>query len=315
MTTDQQRRSRSNRATLSAIIAMRLELDEVWCTWESFSFLAGEIRNKKNFESAFRSLVQSGCRWDALLACIMGFVTYNRDEVHSSAGAEDDNELGGKDRPIAEVAGASSVFRNSALRPKSKPMHALRIDPPNSSERARICANFDATAAALKKYNTLLYELAMHTPFETNSLVEEMSPVDAHLLLPRLLVWAKKLLTNHNVGNARMIESVGQLIPCIYVEWIASKQRTPGTRVLPSLKSVAELLNECRTEPVCSGDQLSESLRRFKREFPELHRRLRVKLASLDEEPQPEVDNWQRIYLRDIHGVKSENPRRRDTKV
>ena len=200
----------------------------------------------------------------------------------------------------------STVLSSSA---KKKPRRASKIMPPTATQRERVRANLKAAAAELKRYDTLLYELEPYFPFEDNGLCPKLTPPEANILLPRLLGWAERLLTERSIGNARTIESVGQLAPCAYVDVVASRQKSHGTqRVLPLLKSVAELLNECQIEKLHSAEQLSETLRRFKREYPDIHRRLRAKLSSLHDEPGPKVDDWREAYRRDMLNLKSPKP-------
>ena len=142
-----------------------------------------------------------------------------------------------------------------------------------------------------------------------------MDGSDVLIELPRRLRAIERLLTEESIGNARTIHTAGKLVPAVYASMLASLSDSPRTPLLVLLKSVAAILNECQSgEPAFSDAQLSEALRRFKRQFPGLHKHICAKLRALHEGPRPQTDNWRVAYLRDIYQIQREEPKSRETK-
>ena len=290
MTTDKREGGGSNRTKLEAIIAMRLGLEKEWHTCESFMSLSDRIRSKKNFEGAFRKLVEGGCRWDVMLACLVAAETYNLDRVPQPAMPRGGRAVAERDQSGLSVLEQFLRFGDEDTPPVPKPKFVPKPEPPTASERERIRTNLNAVINDLARYDTLLWELAEPSNYWTDALIE----------LPRLLRAVAKLFTEESIGNARTIQSAGQLVPAIYATLVASLPDYPRTPALVLLRSVAAMLNECQKgEPVFSDAQLSEAQCRFKRQYPVIHRHVCAKLRTLHAGPRPEMDNWREAYLRD----------------
>jgi hypothetical protein len=292
----EEQESETNHAKLATIIRMRLELEEEWRTSEDFVLISGRIQGRESFESAFRKLVERGCRWDVLLACVNGFLRYNLDQISQPPKTTSDQTRG-----PAVCLGLSPEelflrFGDDDLQELAKPRLVLKPKPPTAYERARMRTNLDAVINDLRQYDTLLFELGPPT-------VEWIGAMNE---LPRWLKRVASLLTETSMGNARAIQSAGLIVPCIYTDVIASRQKASlqPPRPLVLLKHLADLLNECnRGEPVYSGAQLSEALRRFKREFPDIHKNICSKVCTLHDGPPATSEKWGVVYLRDVYGT------------
>lgn len=316
-----------NRSALGAIIAERLELEEEWCPQDGFSYLAGKIKNFKNFEAAFRCVLEVGCRWDVMLTCLGRVLSYNLEEVPQQPRTQSTRAQGKSH--LLDVDDSKDNWSPEdmedlvAFRPSYRP----KILPPAAEERERLRAHLQAASNALKRYDTLLFELSEYFPFENTGLGVDITSVEACVLLPRLLRWSERILTEQFVGNARTVERVGELVPCVYIELLAARQKTGRSReILPGLAAVAEILNELKGDRVLSSrvtrkkpsetrllsdSQLAEALRRFKRGYPDVYSRLRHKLSSLHQQPRPEAGDWHKAYLRDIARPEPVGRRRR----
>jgi len=290
----------ANREAFGAIIAERLELEEDWYPLDGFSYFSGKIRTPKYFEAAFRLMLDFGCRWDVLLTCLARTLTYNLEKVQQQP-----------------------KTLSAKREPPPLPRYATKIMPLAAEERKRLRAHLQAASNALNRYDTLLFELSAYMPFRGTGLGSGITSVEACVLLPGLLRWSERLLTEQSLGNARTIERVGELVPCVYIELLASKQKTRSAReILPWLGAVAKILNELMGETappsgstkkkpskplILSDGQLAEALRRFKRDYPGVHSQLRRKLTTLHDEPRPALGDWHQAYVRDIAG---QRPRR-----
>jgi hypothetical protein len=306
----------SNREALGAIIAERLELDEVWYPHQDFAYFSGKIKNLKNFKQAFESVLEIGCRWDVMLTCLARAQSYNLEKV-----PQQPRTLSTSSLPIPVQDSKGNWLPEDTEDPlKLKPSYRPKIMPPAAKERERVRANLKAASSVLKRYDTLLCELSAYLPFQDTGLGPDITSVEAYVLLPSLLRWAEKLLTQQTIGNARTIESVGELVPCVYVELVASRRKRRSTRTtrgtLPWLKYVADILYELKGEqilpfrpgkkkkaaepPKFSNTQLAQAMRRFERDYPGVHRQLIRKLRSLHNQPRPKADDWHKAYVRDI---------------
>lgn len=310
----------ASREALQVIIAERLELEEEWYPHDGFSYFSGKIRNRRNFEEALKLLLETGCRWDVLLTCFARVLSYNLEDVRPRPKISKNEAVAEPNPPVERDSNGFSYFADLEAPLELKPRYVPKIMPAAAEERKRLRAHLQAASNVLKRYDTLLFELAMYLPFNDSGLGPELTPVEAHLLLPRLLSWSEKLLTEQSIGNARTIQTVGELVPCVYVELLASRQKGRSIRgILPWLQPVAEILNELEGEKVLtsrstkksakprvfSNDQLAEALRRFKRDYPNVYHQLRHKLSSLHDEPRPQNDDWHQTYVRDIADPRS----------
>jgi len=285
---------------------MRLELEEEWHTCESFVSLSGRIRNKRNFEGAFRELVEGGCRWDVLLTLLVAADTYNLDRVPQPAMPRDNQAGAGPDQSGLSPLERFRRYGDEGTAPEPKPKFIPKPNLPTASERERIQRDLDVVINDLVRYEPLLWELAEPSNYWTDALNE----------LVRSLRAVRRLFTTANIGNARTIQSVGHLVPAIYADIIASQPASPRTPALVLLKSVAALLNECKTgAPAFADAQLAEALRRFKRQFPAIHRHVCAKLRSLHAGPRPEMDDWREAYMRDTDPRYREVPRAKTMKL
>lgn len=291
------RQDGANREVLGAIIVERLELEEEWCPHDGFSYLAGRIRNPRSFETAFKRVLAVGCRWDVLLTCLARTLTYDLEEVPQQPRMPRDSAKGEPPPIPAQDSKGNWLPEDTEASFESRLSYRPKIMPPTANERDGVRANLEATSNLLKKYDTLLLELAMLLPFKNSGLGPDLTPIDALIVMPKLLKWAESLLTDQVIGNARTVKSIGPLVPCVYVELLASRQPKPSARpVLPWLKSIAEILNEIKGEnmplsrpvhrmeasepPNRSAAQLAQALRRFKREYPDVHDQLCRKLTD-----------------------------------
>jgi hypothetical protein len=315
----------SNREVLGAIIAERLELEEEWRPQQDFTYFSGKIKNKLNFEQAFKSLLEIGCRWDVMLTCLARALTYNQEKVPQPPRMTSTSSL-----PIPVQDSKGNWLPEDTEDPlKLKPSYRPKIMPPAAKERERVSANLKAASSVLNRYDTLLFELSAYLPFQDTGLGPDITSVEAYVLLPRLLRWAEKLLTEQTIGNARTIERVGELVPCVYVELMASRRKGRATQTtrgtLPWLKHVAQILQELEggqmlpsppgkkkiakpakfsniqlAEAKFTNAQLAEAMRRFERDYPGVHRQLSRKLRSLHNQPRPKANDWHQAYKRDI---------------
>jgi hypothetical protein len=308
---------------LGAIIAERLELEEEWCPHDGFSYFSGKIKNLRNFEGAFRRVLQVGCRWDVMLTCLARVLSYNLERVPQQLRTLS-TDAQREPHPLVIQDSKGNWYPEDtedplALRPSYRP----KIMPPAAEERQKLRADLQAASKGLERYDTLLFELSAYLPFQNSGLGPDITSVEACVLLPRLLRWSERLLTEQSLGNARTIERAGELVPCVYVELLAAQQKTRSAQeILPWLGAVAAILNELEGDKVptsratrkkpskprlLSDNQLAEALRRFKRDYPDVHRQLRRKLTSLHDQPRPKANDWHQTYVRDIAG---QRPRR-----
>jgi hypothetical protein len=239
------------------------------------------------------------------MACLVAADTYNLDRVPQPAMPRD-NQVGLV--PDQLELSLLERFRRDGdddTPPVPKPKFIAKPNPPTVSERERVRTNLNAVINDLARYDTLLWELAEPSNYWTEALIQ----------LPRLLRAVATLFTEESMGNARMIQSAGQLVPAIYATLVASLPDSPGTPALVLLRSVAAMLNACQTgAPAFSDAQLYEALRRFKSQFPAIHRHVCTKLRALHAGPRPEMDDWRVAYMRDTDPRYREVSRTKTTK-
>lgn len=119
---------------------------------------------------------------------------------------------------------------------------------------------------------------------------------EAVLYVQKLLRWCRKLVSDDSFGNFKSVESVGQLIPCVYLEVVAPHAKQASRRRLP-LKLVADLLNAMSCDSHHTQGQLREALNRFQRQYPRVHRALRDKIDALHRESNEPADGWKQLFV------------------
>jgi hypothetical protein len=280
---------------LEAIIQDRLGLDGDWFPVTSLPAFVTRLGNLQltKFEDAFGRMVKSGCRWEALLACLTCYHTYNaRQRVVRPAQYK--NHLEG------------DVYDLSHLPEKVwEPVGR----PPDRDKRNLIDANLMAAARLVKEYEGLLTALGRLNPPPTIAASHpgaEREMLDFHLAsqvnadeavpyLQKLLKWCRALLSDDSIGNFSTVESVGQLVPCVYVEAVTPKAKPARRQRLP-LKPVADLLNAMSPDSRHTQGQLREALNRFERGYPRVHRALRDKIDYLHHTSSETPDGWRQLF-------------------
>lgn len=280
-----QKPKKSNRDRLAPIIRNRLELDDEWFPLTSRPSFFDKIRPKdwREFETAFRRVLDLGCRGDVVLTCLARFDTYNTEEiVLEKARYDSDGEL--------------------SARPKTRRQRMSR--PPGKDERDSFRRSLDAAAGGIKRYEDLLLELgqfeAPPSIFAPEYLSADgtvvppptLSSDDAIAHLPKLLKWCEKLLSDKSFGNFRTVESVGRLIPCVYVELVANSKRERGL----GLQGVADLLYEINQSAGGGAAQFREAMRRFQRDHASIYEQLRRKILALHHSAKEAPEGWQRLF-------------------
>jgi hypothetical protein len=178
-------------------------------------------------------------------------------------------------------------------------------DRPIRDKRDSIAANLSAAARPIAEYEDLLSALGRLNPPPAITASEptadgeivlalHVTADEAVLYLQKLLKWCRRLLADDSVGNFSAVESVGQLVPCVYAEMLAP-QKPEGRRRLP-LKPVADLLNAVSRDAVHTPDQLREALNRFRRGYPRVHKALRSKIDDLHRTSNEAVDGWRQLF-------------------
>lgn len=232
---------------LEAIIRDRLGLGEEWFAITSRPSFFDEIEQSrlKEFENAFGQMIKLGCKWEVVLACLLNCHTYNRTQR------------------IVRAARYDSVGELSHLPEKVWEPVAR---PPDRDKRDSISANFKATITDIENYEDLLSALGRLNPpptsvasvptSEDDMLDLNLTSDQAVLYLQKLLKWCRKLLGDDSLGNFSTVESVGQLIPCVYIEVVSPRVKQASRLRLP-LKPVADLLNAISRNPEHTQDRKS----------------------------------------------------------
>ncbi len=276
------------RDRFAATIQHRLGIDEEWfAVTNRPSFFDSMDRARLGaFEKALGRVVKLGCRWEVVLTCLAAYYTYNAREI------------------VTRHATYDSEGELTRLPEKVwKPESADR--PPDSEARRRILRNLNAAAGDINTYENLLIMMGRFDPpppivwpDRTNDANKDdirIAAADAVLYAQGLLKWCQKLLSDDSLGNFRTVETIGQLIPCVYVEVVVPKPQ-PGRRKRLPLEQVAELLNAISGERRHNQRQLRTALNRFERNYPEVHRQLRAKIEDLHRTASESADGWRRIF-------------------
>jgi hypothetical protein len=268
---------KSRRFKLAAIMRDRLELDDEWFTVTDRPRFFDKI-NQKNwygFETAFKRVVDLGCRWDVLLTCLARFETYNTEEIVLERAKQD--------------AEGEVVAKPKARR---QPMRR----PPGKDERESIRRSLDAASGRIKRYQDLLFELGrLEAP--PSILGPRLSSDEAIVYLPRLLRWCRNLLTNESLGNIRTVESAGRLVICVYVDFVTHEKNSLSRAARPlSLQPVADLLHEIEESAGCDQAELREALRRLQRQYTDVHKLLTEKIRMLHHSPILAPHGWRRLF-------------------
>jgi hypothetical protein len=274
---------KTRRDRLEAIIRDRLELDEEWSAVNERPTFFGEIEKSRlgKFEDAFGQAVRAGCKWEVLLTCLDRYDIYNKQErVIQEALYDSDEEM---------------------LRPAEKVLESIG-QPPKREKRISIAADLKAVAKIVETYESLLLELGQlkRPPGFLNLELKMTRPTADEVVpyLPKLLKWCGEVLSDDSLGNFRTVESVGRLIPCVYVDVVTPKARSEERRRLP-LKPVADLLNIMEGNSpfrAYKQDQLREAYRRFQRQYPRVYRQLRAKMKDLHDTSKESPDGWQQLF-------------------
>lgn len=119
---------------------------------------------------------------------------------------------------------------------------------------------------------------------------------EAVLYVQKLLRWCRKLLSDDSLGNFSTVESVGQLVPCVYVEVVAPHAKQASRRRLP-LEPVADLLDAMASDSRHTQGQLRMALNRFTSEYPRVHGELRDKIDALHRESNEPADGWRQLFV------------------
>jgi hypothetical protein len=277
----------SHRDKLAAIIRNRLELDEEWFPLTSRPSFFDKIETKdwREFEAAFKRVLDLGCRGDVLLTCLARFDTYNTEEIVLSQAQRHD----GEDWP----------------RPKTKRQPIGK--PPGKDERDSIRRKFDAAFGRIKRYENLLSELGQLEAPPSILALEHLSadgavvppPIlsadDAIAYLPKLLKWCEKLLSDKSFGNFRTVESVGRLVPCVYAELVATNPNSKRKRGL-RLQGIADLLYEIDQSAGGGAAEFRQAMRRFQQDYAGIYSQLRKKILALHHLATESPDGWQRLF-------------------
>ena len=269
-----QRKSRQDK--LAAIIRDRLELDEEWFPVTERPKFLGEIEKSRlsEFENAFGRMLKVGCKWEVLLTCLARCHTYNtRERIVRSGKFDSEGEL-----ILKPEMGREGIGR-----------------PPDRDERNSIGANLDPATRIVQRHAALLFELSQ-LDLPPRIIGPRLSADEAIVYLPELLRWCRKLLTSDDgLGNFSTVESVGQLVPCVYVDVVTPRSDSARNRRLP-LTPVADLLRTILGERRYKQDQLREALSRFQRQYPSVYRQLRAKIEDLHRASNESPDGWRQLF-------------------
>jgi hypothetical protein len=265
---------KSRHDKLAAIIRNRLELDEEWfpIMGRPRFFEGMETLRLKEFENEFGQLVRMGCRWEVLLTCLTRCYTYNTSERIR------ENAQYGSD---GEVSHSSVKERNPIDR------------PPGRDKRNSIESNLRAAVGIIERHEDLLAELGQFSA-PPGIMGCQLSSDEALVYLPKLLRWCQKVLSDDSLGNFRTVESVGQLVPCVYVD-VVSPKKDSSNRRLP-LSPVAKMLRAIFGERRYKQDQLREALSRFQRQYASVYQQLRAKIEDLHHASNESPDGWRQIF-------------------
>ena len=286
---------KARRDRLEAIIRERLRLDEDWfgITSRPSFFDKMDKSRLSAFENALGQVVRLGCKWEVMLACLACYDTYNaKQRVVRPAQYENQSE---KEE--------EAVYELSRLPVKVWDLAAAR--PPNSDRRKSIDASLSAAAGEIESHENLLSTLGQFDPpppiaWSDPSTYADMRNVritanDALLNVQRLLGWCRRLLSDDSIGNFKTVESVAQLIPCVYVEVAAAAAKSGKMRRL-LLTPVGVLLDAMSGRSEHRQDQLRVALTRFERDYPKIHRELRDKIRELHLASNEPVDGWRQLF-------------------
>lgn len=259
---------------LAAIIYDRLELDEDWFSTTERPKFFGEIEKSRlnEFEDAFGRMLKAGCKWDVLLTCLARCHTYNTKERIVRHGKFDsEGEL-----ILKPEMGREGIGR-----------------PPDRDKRNSIESNLRAAVGIIERYEDLLAELGQFSA-PPGIMGCQLSSDEAVVYLPKLLRWCQKALSDDSLGNFSTVESVGQLVPCVYVD-VVSPKKDSSNRRLP-LTPVADLLCTILGERRFKQDQLREALSRFQSHYPSVYRQLRAKIEDLHRASNESPDGWRQLF-------------------
>lgn len=262
---------------LAAIIRDRLELHEDWFPVTDRPSFFDKIKRKDwhEFETAFKRVVDLGCRWDVLLTCLARYDTYNTDEIVLRQ-AEHDCD--------GELSRAAKTVRQPMSR------------PPGRDERESIRSSLDGASGKIKRYENLFFELGQFDAPPT-ILGPHLSADEALVYLPKLLKWCGRLLSEDSLGNFRTVESAGRLVPCVYVDLLRRETKPASSRAGSKfLQAVADLIHEIRESDDSDHAELREALTRFERRYPSVYRQLRAKIEGLHRTSNESPDGWRQLF-------------------
>jgi len=274
---------KSRHDKLAAIIRDRLELDAEWSAATERPKFFDEIEKSRlsEFEDAFGQMVRAGCKWEVLLTCLARYRTYNtRERIEQPARYDSDEELPQLSKP--PVKGHSPIGR-----------------PPDRDRRKSIVSNLDAAIGIIKNHESLLCELGQFEPppgiVDYRLTAHQLTADEVVLNLTKLLTWCRKLLSEDSLGNFRTVESVGRLVPCVYIDVVTPKRNSIRDRRLP-LRPIAKLLSAMSNDDRFTQGQLREALARFKRQYPSVYRQLRAKIEVLHCTSNEPPDGWRQLF-------------------
>jgi hypothetical protein len=231
-------------------------------------------------------MVRLGCKWEIVLTCVTCYHTYNATQrVVRPARYAPDGELSDLPQKVWE------------------PEKAAR--PPNLGTRSKITSNLTAAVGEIARHEDLLSALARFDPPPQTEWTDPLTEGDirhvritadeAVLYVQKLLLWCGRLLSDDSIGNFKTVESVNQLIPCVYVEVVAPKPNTGRMQRL-ALQPVADLLNATSGEQRHNQGQLRIALNRFERDYPRVYRALRAKIEDLHRTASEPAEGWRRLF-------------------
>jgi hypothetical protein len=280
---------KSRRKRLEAIIRDRLGLGEEWFAITSRpAFFDKMDKLRLNaFENAFGQAVRLRCKWEVMLACLLSYYTYNaRQLVVRPARYDSDGELSHRPERVWE------------------PRTAAR--PPDRDRRNTITSNLNAAAGDIENHEDLLSTLGRLDPPPQTEWTDPATDADvrdvcitadeAVRYVQKLLKWCRRLLADDSIGNFSTVESVGQLVPCVYVEVVAPKAKPESRQRLP-LKPVADLLDAMSPDSHHKQGQLRIALNRFSNDYPRVHRELQAKIQELHRASNEPEDGWRQLFV------------------
>jgi hypothetical protein len=274
---------------LEAIIRDRLGLGEEWFSVTSLPAFVIKLENSKlrEFEDAFKQMLRTGCKWEVVLACFLHCHTYNsKQRIVRPARYDSDGELSHLPEKVWEPAARS-------------------IRPPDRDKRNSIGSNLNAAVRDIEAHGDLLSTLGGLEPppftvWSDPTTDGDMRDVrinadEAVVYVQKLLKWCRKLLSEDSFGNFKTVESVGQLVPCVYLDLVTPAANSGRTRRL-TLTPVASILKAMSGETRYKSDQLREALNRFQRGYPRVHRALRAKIDELHHTSNETPDGWRQLF-------------------